>query len=248
MDGRDRHDEVFAALMAPFGRDEVKARQAPGGRRLSYITARTAMNRLDDVLGGANWWDEYVPLENAVLCKLSVCLPDGRVVTKCDAGGHAGMADQGDDEKSGYSDSFKRAAAKFGVGRYLYGDGLPPFAAGMHKDDDRGLGWDDRPPAREPGQDDEERPREQQGRRQERDDGPRPSGPGYGAPRTGKALFAWVKAQETDHEVGLLKYLNNWARLQEFPGRMVDWDADEVARAYAEGARKLRQVLDSVPG
>jgi putative DNA primase/helicase len=46
-------------------------------------------------------------------------------VTKCDAGGYAGMADSGDDDKSGYSDAFKRAAVKFGVARYLYRDGVP---------------------------------------------------------------------------------------------------------------------------
>ena len=37
------------------------------------------------------------------------------------------MSDSGDDDKSGYSDAFKRAAVKFGVGRYLYRDGVPSF-------------------------------------------------------------------------------------------------------------------------
>ena len=37
------------------------------------------------------------------------------------------MADQGDDDKSGFSDAFKRAAVKFGVARYLYRDGVPGF-------------------------------------------------------------------------------------------------------------------------
>ena len=51
------------------------------------------MNRLDSVLGPENWWDEYIPLENSVVCKLSIRLPDGSIVTKADAGGYAGMAD-----------------------------------------------------------------------------------------------------------------------------------------------------------
>ena len=55
------------------------------------------MNRLDSVLGPENWWDDYIPLENSVVCKLTLRLPDGSTVTKCDAGGYAGMADQGDD-------------------------------------------------------------------------------------------------------------------------------------------------------
>src|SRR5206468_2281753 len=62
------------------------------------------------------------------LCRLTIRLPDGSELTKCDAGGYAGMADSGDDDKSGYSDAFKRAAVKFGVARYLYRDGVPTFA------------------------------------------------------------------------------------------------------------------------
>src|ERR671917_2060920 len=121
-----QHQDLFAALAAPFERDEVKVR-SQNGRQLQYITARTVMNRLDNVLGPENWWDEYVPSENSVLCRLSIRLPDGSTLTKCDAGGYAGMADQGDDDKSGFSDAFKRAAAKFGVARYLYRDGVPSF-------------------------------------------------------------------------------------------------------------------------
>ncbi len=119
--------DLFAALAAPFTAREVKMRSAAGGRQVPYITARTAMNRLDDVLGPENWWDEYQPLENSVVCKLSIRLPDASVVTKSDAGGYAGMSDSGDDDKSGFSDAFKRTAAKFGVARYLYRDGVPTF-------------------------------------------------------------------------------------------------------------------------
>src|SRR3954468_8745618 len=121
-----QHPDLFAALAAPFESHEVKVRSQTG-RQLHYITARTAMNRLDNVLGPENWWDEYVPAQNSVLCKLTIRLPDGSTITKADAGGYAGMADQGDDDKSGFSDSFKRACAKFGVARYLYRDGVPQF-------------------------------------------------------------------------------------------------------------------------
>ncbi len=119
--------DLFAALAAPFDASEVRSR-SQGGRVLHYITARTAMNRLDNVFGPENWWDEYVPGEHSVLCRLTVRLPDGSTLTKSDAGGYAGMPDQGDDDKSGFSDAFKRTAVKFGVGRYLYRDGVPVFA------------------------------------------------------------------------------------------------------------------------
>src|SRR4029079_7421623 len=64
-------------------------------------------------------------------------------------------------------------------------------------------------------------------------------------PRTGKALFAWTQDQEQRHEVGLLKYLNSWAKLQDFPGRMVDWDADQVSLAYSEACRKIQSIQSS---
>ena len=122
-----QHRDLFAALAAPFDSDEVKLR-SQSGRQLHYVTARTVMNRLDDVLGPENWWDDFVPLEHSVICRLTIRLPDGTILTKSDAGGYAGMADPGDDDKSGFADAFKRAAVKFGVGRYLYRDGIPRFA------------------------------------------------------------------------------------------------------------------------
>lgn len=85
------------------------------------------MNRLDEVLGPENWWDDYSPMENSVICRLTIRLPDGTTLTKSDAGGYAGLADSGDDDKSGFSDAFKRVSVKFGVGRHLYGDGVPSF-------------------------------------------------------------------------------------------------------------------------
>jgi hypothetical protein len=122
-----KHPELFAALAKPFSKSEVRTRPQ-GGRQLEYITARHVMNRLDEVLGPENWSDEYEQVEHGILCKLTIWLPDGSTVTKCDAGGHAGMADQGDDEKSGFSDAFKRAAVKFGIGRELYRDGTAKLA------------------------------------------------------------------------------------------------------------------------
>lgn len=121
--------DLFESLAAPFERGEVKERTHTGKdgrptRTMYYITARTLMNRLDNVLGPENWWDDYTPLENSVMCRLTIRLPNGETLTKMDAGGYAGMADSGDDDKSGYSDAFKRAGVKFGVARYLYRDGV----------------------------------------------------------------------------------------------------------------------------
>lgn len=125
--------EIWAALSAPFGRDDVKER-TQGGRKLHYVTGRTVMNRLDDVLGPENWWVVYRPWkEDSVLCAMTVVLPDGRAITKEDVGADSTMtekmkgADPGDDDKGGASDALKRAAVLFGVGRYLYGDGVTDY-------------------------------------------------------------------------------------------------------------------------
>jgi hypothetical protein len=238
-----KYPDLFAALAAPFDPSEVKVR-SQANRQMHYITARTVMNRLDDVLGPENWWDTYAPGENSVMCALTIRLPDGTILTKSDAGGYAGMADQGDDDKSGYSDAFKRTAVKFGVARYLYRDGVPTFARERIERSDpsdpppgRGDAYDgdDRGPAAEPRQPAQQR-------------GAGGTGRAYdGPPRSGKALFAWTKEMEQKHQVGLLKYLNGWSKLQEFPGRMVDWDADQVALAHKEAVRKLQSVQTQQP-
>ena len=61
-------------------------------------------------------------------------------------------------------------------------------------------------------------------------------------PRRGPAgLFSPGPKSRTDGlTIGLLKHLNAWAKSQEFPARMVDWDAEQVARAHAEARRRLR--------
>jgi hypothetical protein len=224
-----QHPDLFAALAAPFDASEVKVRSA-GPRQVHYITARTAMNRLDDVLGPENWWDEYVPGENSVLCRLTIRLPDGTTLTKADAGGYAGMSDEGDDDKSGYSDAFKRAAVKFGVARYLYRDGVPTFVQGRAAGPDGGRSAPPPPPTN--------------GHHRERHDWPtaHPNATSPPpAPRTGKALFAWAKGQGGR----LLKYLTAWGNRHDFPSRMIDWSKDQVAEAYAEAVRKLGEAIAS---
>jgi hypothetical protein len=229
-----QHLELFAALAAPFEPEEIKVR-SQAGRSLPYITSRTIMNRLDDVLGPSNWWDDYQPLEHSVICRLTVRLPDGTVLTKCDAGGYAGMADPGDDDKSGFADAFKRAAVKFGVGRYLYRDGVPKFA--RH---DRQARHESAPsPAVSSSV---ASPTPKQAPAQETS--PQPSADGSNPPRSGRALFAWTKKQDESHNYGLMPYLNSWARRQKFPARMVDWDADQTAQGYSEACRKVQTIQD----
>jgi hypothetical protein len=112
---------VAAALAAPFDPREVRFKPAVvRGRRalaLAYVDVRSVQARLDEVLGVTGWQDEYLPLEGGgVLCRLKVLL-GGRWLVKSDVGGPGDHTFEGDRRKSAFSDSLKRAAVKYGVGR-----------------------------------------------------------------------------------------------------------------------------------
>lgn len=129
-------DSIRDLLAKPFPPDEIKSYSA-AGRNMTYIDARAVMNRLDEVVGPACWWDEYRVLDDAakaVECRLTVVFnsedvpnPDHvSAITKVDVGYPNDARDAGDDAKeplkAAYSDALKRAAVKFGIGRHLYTD------------------------------------------------------------------------------------------------------------------------------
>ncbi|WP_422932087.1 Rad52/Rad22 family DNA repair protein [Singulisphaera sp. PoT] len=216
--------EIFTALMAPFEGNEVKVR-TQANRQLHYITARTAMNRLDEVLGPENWWDAYRPGENSVMCELTIRLPDKSTLTKCDAGGYAGMADSGDDDKSGFSDAFKRACAKFGIARYLYRDGIPDFVRESYE----------APAPSSPSNNGHQH----EGQPHQTEPDPRaPIGalggkPFPKQPRSGRALFATIRELEQRYSTEIVKPCNDWGRAANLSGKLVDWSEQEVAKAWA---------------
>lgn len=117
---------VLAALAAKFPRGAVLFRPGSASRdrkkamALAYLTARAIQDRLDAVLGPAGWKDDYERFpDGTILCRLSVRL-GGEWITKCDVGAPSEQPDPGDRTKAAFSDSIKRAAVKWGLGRYLY--------------------------------------------------------------------------------------------------------------------------------
>jgi hypothetical protein len=78
-----------------------------------YIDAGAVMDCLDGVAGPENWSDTYRVLASDKLWIVECTLNVGGVI-KTDVG-------EGDAAKDAYSDALKRAAVKFGIGRYLYG-------------------------------------------------------------------------------------------------------------------------------
>jgi hypothetical protein len=117
-------DIVARVLSAPFEPSEVKFKPAAvSGNRalaLAYVDARAIQDRLDEVCGVAGWQDSYRVLhDGAVVCRLRLKIGE-QWVTKVDVGSPSGQPDNGDRTKGAFSDALKRAAVKFGIGRYLY--------------------------------------------------------------------------------------------------------------------------------
>ena len=107
--------DILNLLYMPFTQAEVDFRPGSNGVKLAYIDARTVMKRLDDVMGIDGWQDSYKSIENRTICELSLKI-NGVWITKSDGAGDTKI----EGAKGGISDSFKRAAVKFGIGRYLY--------------------------------------------------------------------------------------------------------------------------------
>ena len=121
-------EEIRASLAQPFTPEDLEWRlqhvsvEKPYGLAVPYVTNRAIQNRLDDVVGPDNWYNDYKPWHGtdkreAQLCGISIYFEEKkRWITKWDG------AEDSDIEpiKGGLSDSMKRAAVQWGIGRILY--------------------------------------------------------------------------------------------------------------------------------
>lgn len=115
--------QVEKELKEPFPSKEIEWRvgatnkEKTKGIALAYITNSVIQARLDKVFGISNWKNDFKEWKGkGVLCGLSFRLEEGSEwLTKWDG------ADESDVEatKGGLSDSMKRAAYQWGIGRYL---------------------------------------------------------------------------------------------------------------------------------
>lgn len=115
---------IAQSLAAPFEAAEVKFKpQTVSGNRalaVPFVDARVIQDRLDEVLGVMGWQDSYQCLpDGSVVCRLSIRVGQ-EWIAKEDVGGQSEQPDEGDRRKAAFSDALKRAAVKFGIGRYLY--------------------------------------------------------------------------------------------------------------------------------
>ena len=118
--------QIQAELAMPFAPEDLEWRlqrvvdAKELGIAVPYVTNRAIMGRLDDVVGPENWYNDFKPWhgaggKEAQLCGISIRYGDG-FITKWDG------AEDSDIEpiKGGLSDSMKRAAVQWGIGRVLY--------------------------------------------------------------------------------------------------------------------------------
>lgn len=111
----------FEALAAPFPPDRISWRvgsttqDKSKGMALAYIDARDVMGRLDAVCGPSGWQATYPHANGKTVCSIGVKCDD-EWVWKADGAGDTDY----EAEKGALSDSFKRAAVRWGIGRYLY--------------------------------------------------------------------------------------------------------------------------------
>lgn len=125
--------EIEAKLKDPFSQADVEfriSRVLKNNQKavvLAYITSRAVMDRLDQTFGIEGWTDSYTVLENGIVCKLSVRIND-EWISKQDTAPFTNI----ESLKGGFSDALKRAAVKFGIGRYLYK--LPEYYVDLVQD------------------------------------------------------------------------------------------------------------------
>ena len=104
-----------------------KWRQGPSGTQLAYIDARDVQDLLDEVCGQENWQDKYEFVGEKLIAGIGINTENGWV-WKYDTGDTSNI----EENKGQFSDAFKRAAVKWGVGRFLYdlgtkGDEKKPY-------------------------------------------------------------------------------------------------------------------------
>jgi hypothetical protein len=117
-------EEQIGTLGEPTPLDEIKQRPIFNKEKvkigeLDYIDARFVMDRFDSAVGPTNWQDEYRTTPGGIVGRIGVrCEVEGgsEWVWKEDVGTESTI----EETKGSFSDAFKRAAVKWGVGRDLY--------------------------------------------------------------------------------------------------------------------------------
>lgn len=244
--------EFWRELLAPFAPHELSEVPKRGGRgNLTYIDKRALENRLDSVCGPAGWYPEYEATARGYKCRLHILVPMSNEGTstwlyKEDGAGFEEMGhtnkqtgefeyDVDNDEKSGYTNALRRAAQDaWGIGRYLYGKGIPSFL-----DPDARPNRSSYPPKEalvpqaqrsEPTPPAQQTPTQQSWRdkaQAQPQDQPRQYD-NFNIPKPGKSVFAWAKEMEKVFETKLIDGMGREGEKLGVGKMFAEWDAATV--------------------
>lgn len=124
----------------------VQSQNDYGAQCVAYVDSRQVQDKLDDVVGTENWQSDYKVVNSNLYAGVAIRHPETKEwVWKWDCGTESNT----EKEKGEASDAFKRAAVKWGIGRFLYNKKLQKVEVKKHKNgklypcDDKGtILWD----------------------------------------------------------------------------------------------------------
>ena len=258
-------------ILAPFP-DHQLSTTTRAGKTLTYIDKRALTNRLDSVLGPHGWYPEYEPTARGYKCRLFLLVPlatEGTEVWmhKEDGAGFEEMGsvnkathefeyDVDNDEKSGYTNAFRRAAQDaWGIGRYLYNKGIPTFL-------DPNANASPAPalppinsypnPSAPPAElSDRQAPPPSTRDKPAQPSGADPNGQrqfdNFKIPRPGKSVFAWCKEMEKAFETTLVGGMGSAGEKQGWGKLFGEWNEVQV-NTVCLGVIKFLRELPSYKG
>lgn len=126
-----KSEEIVKKLAEPFKASETEWRiqgvdqSRMRGMAVPYIDSRAIQRRLDDAVGSFGWRNEFKQWhENSQLCCISILHTDENGNKEWNDKWDGAENSKIEAVKGGLSDSFKRAAVLWGIGRYLYDFGV----------------------------------------------------------------------------------------------------------------------------
>lgn len=113
-------EDLMFELAKPFPRESIEWRvqrttkDGTAGLALAYVNARTVQDRLNVVMG-SNWQCKHINYGPKTICHLGLKF-DEEWIWRSDGAGDTNY----EADKGAMSDSFKRSAVMWGIGRHLY--------------------------------------------------------------------------------------------------------------------------------
>lgn len=216
--------KFYSELLAPFPEAELSKKQ-----RFTFIDARALANRLDQVCTPAGWKVEYVDVPDGKRCRVSILVPGPTVeewrcpdedagwfwVSKEDGAGHEGMTDADNDEKSGYTNSFRRTCqCAWGMARYLY----PVGKLNAYHDHLQAL---EHPKVKSP-----------IARPPDRDEAVEIDPRQFDPPKAGDTLWSWLLGLTKVYQTNVSQFARTEATRRGFRGGPKDWTQPQVDELF----------------